>query len=267
VKIIPTEIEAHSFREAEIKCLNEVIKLGADNFDGKVREYYFREMQPVSVDGAMIGVMLELAKKQTLVGAAKFLADHMEREQITARLYNVLNEALTARVNEALAVNLGYGNTLEIENFVADIESLGEALLEDQMGLLWTLLNQERAEDIIKPITNILKGDEYWDYLSKLGDQMTRENKAKVNTILARFEKFSVTHVPWSAEIYGEQAQIVKASNQPDLHAACVAILERCKQQSVKFSRHYLIDCYGRVVEVLPGYLGLKAVLVRSVKL
>lgn len=267
VKIIPTEIEAHSFREAEIKCLNEIIKLGSDNFDGKVREYYFREMQPVSVDGAMIGVMLELAKKQTLVGAAKFLADHMEREQITARLYNILNDALTVRVNEALAVNLGYGNALEIENFVADIESLGEALLEDQMGLMWTLLNQERAEDIIKAVSNILKGDEYWDYLKKLGDQMTRENKAKVNSILALYEKFSVTHVPWAVEIYGEQAQIVKASVQPELHAACAAILERTGKQSVKFSRHYIVDAYDRVVEVLPGYLGMKAVLVRTVKL
>ncbi|MCO6704803.1 hypothetical protein [Streptomyces sp. CHB9.2] len=267
VKIIPTEIEAHSFQEAEIKCLNEVLKLGSDNFEGKVREYYFREMKPISVDGAMIGVMLELAKKTTLVGAARFLADHMEREQITARLYNVLNEALTERVNEALSINLGYGNALEIENFVADIESLGEALLEDQMGLLWTLLNQERAEDIIKAVSNILKGDEYWDYLSKLGDQMTRENKAKVNSILARFEKFSVTHVPWSVEIYGEQAQSVKASTQPELHAACVALLDRCKGQAVKFSRHYIVDVYGRVTEVLPGYLGMKAVLVRSVKL
>ncbi|MOA20377.1 hypothetical protein D3C78_1408180 [compost metagenome] len=170
-------------------------------------------------------------------------------------------------MNEALAVNLGYGNALEIENFVADIESLGEALLEDQMGLMWTLLNQERAEDIIKAVSNILKGDEYWDYLKKLGDQMTRENKAKVNSILALYEKFSVTHVPWAVEIYGEQAQIVKASVQPELHAACAAILERTGKQSVKFSRHYIVDAYDRVVEVLPGYLGMKAVLVRTVKL
>lgn len=267
VKIIPVEIEAHSFQEAEIKYLNEVIAGGSANFEGKVREYYFREMLPVAVDGPMIGVMLELGKKTTLVQAANFLGDHLEREQITPKLYNVLNEAFTKRVNETLSVNLGYGNSLEIESFVDDIEDLGDALREDNMGLLWTILNSERGEDVIKSVSNILKGDEYWDYLAKLGSHMTRQYKTEVNCVLARYEKVSVTHVPWALEIYDENAHMLKASEMPEAHAACVALLERTGASAVKFSRHYLVDIYDRVVEVLPGYLGMNSVLVRSVKL
>lgn len=267
VKIIPEEITAHSFAEAEVKYLNEVIGFGSESFEGKSREYYYREMKPVAVDAPMIGVMIELAKKTTLVGASKFLRDHLENEKISVRLYNLLNSELTKRTNEALAINLGYGDNLQIADFTMDIEALGNELHVDNMGLLWTLLNTEHAEDIIKATTNILKGDDYWDYLSKLGKNMTRENKADVNNVLARYDLVSVTHLPWALDLFNENAQVLKSTDNKALHAAMVAILNRTDKASTKFSRHYVIDINDRAVEILPGYLGRESVLIRSVTL
>ncbi|MNU63348.1 hypothetical protein D3C71_526010 [compost metagenome] len=265
VKIIPEEITAHSFEEAEIKYLNELIGLGSENFDGKVNEYYYRNIKPVQVDAPMIGVMIELAKKTTLIGVAKFLRDHLENDKITVRLYNLLNRDFTKLTNQTLSVNLGYGPKLEIEDFVNDIEDLGEALMEDNMGLLWTILNSERADEIIKATTNILKGDEYWDYLTKLGKHMTRENKAEIASVLARYELVSVTHVPWVLDVYEDEAQVLKATDNPQFHAAMVGLLERTGKLETSFARHYIVDINERMVEVLPGYLGMNSVLVRSV--
>ncbi|MND25677.1 hypothetical protein D3C81_144430 [compost metagenome] len=265
VKIIPDEITAHSFEEAEIKYLNEVIGLGSENFEGKVREYYYRDMKPVQVDAPMIGVMVELSKKTTLIGVGKFLRDHLENDKISVRLYNLLNKDFTKLTNQTLAINLGYGPKLEIEDFVNDIEDLGDALLEDNMGLLWTILNTERADEIIKSATNILKGDEYWDYLTKLGKNMTRENKAEISSVLARYELVSVTHLPWALDVYENEAQVVKATDNKQFHAAMIGLLERTGKMETSFSRHYIVDINDRMVEVLPGYLGMNSVLVRSV--
>jgi hypothetical protein len=265
VKIIPTELGAHSFDEAEIKYLNEVIAVGSENFDGKVREYYYRDMKPVNVDGNMIGVMVELSKKQTLSAAAKFLREHHENDEITPRLYNIIVKELTARVNQALSVNLGYGNRCLIEDFVLDIDDLGNELHNDAMGLLWSLLNTERATDIINSVTNILKGEEYWDYLDKLGKNLNKEHKADVMQVLARYELNSVTHLPWSLELYaGKTAEVLKASENPAVHKAMIGLLTRTGKKPTKFSHHYVVDINGRVLEILPGYLGSNSVLVRA---
>jgi hypothetical protein len=265
VKIIPTELGAHSFDEAEIKYLNEVIAVGSEHFDGKVREYYYRDMKPVNVDGNMIGVMVELSKKQTLSAAAKFLREHQENDEITPRLYNILNKELTARVNQALSVNLGYGNQCVIEDFVLDIDDLGNELHNDAMGLLWSLLNTERASDILNSVTNILKGEEYWDYLDKLGKNLNKEHKADVMQVLARYELNSVTHLPWSLELYaGKTAEVLKASENPAVHKAMIGLLTRTGKKPTKFSHHYVVDINGRVMEILPGYLGSNSVLVRA---
>lgn len=268
VKIIPTELGAHSFDEAEIKYLDEVIAVGSEHFDGKVREYYYRDMKPVNVDGNMIGVMVELSKKQTLSAAAKFLREHQENDEITPRLYNILNKELTARVNEALSVNLGYGNRCVIEDFVLDIDDLGNELHNDAMGLLWSLLNTERASDILNSVTNILKGEEYWDYLAKLGKNLNKEHKADVMQVLARYELNSVTHLPWSLELYADKAaQVLKASENPAVHKAMLGLLTRTGKKPTKFSHHYIVDINGRVLEVLPGFLGANSVLVRAASL
>lgn len=265
VKIISTELTAHSFEEAEIKYLDEVIGLGSDDVDGKVREYYYRDMKPVNVDGNMIGVMIELGKKTTLHDAAKFLRLHLENEEITPRLYNLLNNDLTARVNQALAVNLGYGNRLTIADFVMDIDELGDALHEDAMGLLYSLLNTERASDILNAVTNILKGEEYWEYLAKLGRNLNKEHKGEVMQILARYELNSVTHVPWALELYaGAEAQSLKASDNPAVHKGLAALLTRTGSKGTKFAHHYIVDVNDRVLEILPGYLGTNSVLIRA---
>jgi hypothetical protein len=265
VKIIPVELGAHSFDEAEIKYLNEVIAVGSEHFDGKVREYYYRDMKPVNVDGNMIGVMVELSKKQTLSAAAKFLREHQENDEITPRLYNILNQALTERTNQALSVNLGYGNQCVITDFVLDIDDLGNELHNDAMGLLWSLLNTERAADILNSVTNILKGEEYWEYLDKLGKNLNKEHKADVMQVLARYELNSVTHLPWSLELYaGKEAQVLKATENAAVHKAMIALLTRTGKKPTKFSHHYVVDVQGRVMEILPGYLGSNSVLVRA---
>lgn len=268
VKIIPDELVAHSFEEAEIKYLDHVIEVGSEGFEGKVREYYYRNMKPVNVDGNMIGVMIELGKKSTLHDAAKFLRQHLENEEITPRLYNILNTDLTARVNQALSVNLGYGDRLTIADFVMDIDDLGNELHEDAMGLLWSLLNTERASDILHSVTNILKGEEYWDYLAKLGKHLNKEHKGEVMQILARYELCSVTHVPWALELYaGKETQSLKASDNPQVHKGLLALLQRAAKKPTKFSHHYIVDINNRVLEVLPGYLGSNSVLVRAAAL
>ena len=268
VKIIPNELGAHSFEEAEIKYLNEVIEVGSEHFDGKVREYCYRDMKPVNVDGNMIGVMVELGKKQTLSAAAKFLREHQENEEITPRLYNILNKELTNRVNQALSVNLGYGKRCQIEDFVLDIDDLGNVLHDDAMGLLWSLLNTERASDILNSVTNILKGEEYWDYLQKLGHNLNKEHKGEVMQVLARYELNSVTHLPWALELYAtDEAQVLKASENPAVHKAMVGLLTRVGKKPTKFSHHYIVDVNDRVLEVMPGYLGSNSVLVRAAQL
>lgn len=267
VKIIPNELGAHSFEEAEIKYLNEVIEIGSEHFDGKVREYYYRDMKPVNVDGNMIGVMVELSKKQTLSAAAKFLREHQENDEITPRLYNIINKELTKRTNQALSVNLGYGKQCLIEDFVLDIDDLGNELHNDAMGLLWSLLNTERAADIINSVTNILKGEEYWDYLAKLGKNLNKEHKADVMQVLARYELNSVTHLPWSLELYAtEEAQILKAAENPAVHKAMLGLMTRVGKKATKFSHHYIVDVHDRVLEIMPGYLGANSVLIRAAK-
>lgn len=268
VKIIANDLTAHSFEEAEIKYLDEVIEIGSDDFDGAVREYSYRNMKPVNVDGNMIGVMVELSKKPTLSAAAKFLREHQENEEITPRLYTMLNKELTARVNQALAINLGYGNRCQIEDFVTDIDDLGNALHEDAMGLLWSLLNTERAADILNTVTNILKGEDYWNYLSALGKNLTRDHKAEVMQILARYEYNSVTHVPWALELYATKApQALKASDNGLVHKALVSLLDRATKKGGHYTHHYVVDINGTVLEVLPGYLGTRSVLVRAAEL
>lgn len=268
VKIIADELEAHSFEEAEIHYLDTVIGLGSENFEGAVREYYYRDMKPVNVDGNMIGVMIELSKKQTLSAAAKFLREHQENEEITPRLYNILNKELTDRVNQALSINLGYGKRCLIEDFVIDIDDLGNALHEDAMGLLWALLNTERAADILNVATNILKGEDYWAYLAKLGKNLTKEHKADVMQILARYEMNSVTHVPWALDLYATaETQSLKASDNAAVHKAMVGLLSRTGKKSTKFSHHYIVDINSRVLEVIPGYLGSNSVLIRAAQL
>lgn len=268
VKIIPNELIAHSFEEAEIKYLNEVIEVGSENFDGKVREYYYRNMKPVNVDGNMIGVMIELSKKQTLSAVAKFLREHQENEEITPRLFNILNRALTDRVNQALSINLGYGKRCLIEDFVLDIDDLGNELHADAMGLLWSLLNTERASDILNSVTNILKGEEYWEYLNKLGNNLNKEHKADVMQILARYELNSVTHLPWTLELYAnEEVQVLKASDNPAVHKAMLGLLQRTGKKTTKFTHHYIVDINHRVLEIMPGYLGSNSVLIRAAQL
>lgn len=268
VKIIPEELVAHSFEEAEIKYLNEVIEVGSEHFDGKVREYCYRDMKPVNADGNMIGVMIELSKKSTLSSAAKFLREHQEAEEITPRLYNILNKELTNRVNQALSINLGYGKRCLIEDFVLDIDDLGNVLHEDAMGLLWSLLNTERASDILNAVTNILKGEEYWDYLSKLGKNLTKEHKGEVMQVLARYELNSVTHLPWALDLFAtEEAQVLKASENPAIHKAMVGLLNRANKKATKFSHHYIVDVNDRVLEIMPGFLGTNSVLVRAAQL
>jgi hypothetical protein len=268
VKIIPDELVAHSFEEAEIKYLNEVIEVGSENFDGKVREYYYRNVKPVNVDGNMIGVMIELSKKQTLSAVAKFLREHHENEEITPRLYNLLVKDLTARVNEALSVNLGYGKRCLIDDFVLDIDDLGNELHKDAMGLLWSLLNTERASDILNSVTNILKGEEYWEYLNKLGHNLNKEHKGEVMQVLARYELNSVTHLPWTLELYAtDEVQTLKASENPAVHKAMIALLARTGKKATKFSRHYIVDVNHRVLEIMPGYLGSNSVLIRAAQL
>lgn len=268
VKIIPNELGAHSFEEAEIKYLNEVIEVGSEHFDGKVREYYYRDMKPVNVDGNMIGVMVELSKKQTLSSAAKFLREHQENEEITPRLYNIINKELTDRTNQALSVNLGYGERCLIEDFVMDIDDLGNELHTDAMGLLWSLLNTERASDILNSVTNILKGEEYWDYLQKLGSNLNKENKGEVMQVLARYELNSVTHLPWALDLFAtEEAQVLKSSENPAIHKAMLGLLNRASKKDTKFSHHYIVDVNDRVLEIMPGFLGMNSVLVRAAKM
>ncbi|MNE52598.1 hypothetical protein D3C80_1472770 [compost metagenome] len=216
----------------------------------------------------MIGVMVELSKKQTLSSAAKFLREHQENEEITPRLYNIINKELTDRTNQALSVNLGYGERCLIEDFVMDIDDLGNELHTDAMGLLWSLLNTERASDILNSVTNILKGEEYWDYLQKLGSNLNKENKGEVMQVLARYELNSVTHLPWALDLFAtEEAQVLKSSENPAIHKAMLGLLNRASKKDTKFSHHYIVDVNDRVLEIMPGFLGMNSVLVRAAKM
>lgn len=266
VVITPAVESVHSYAEAEVLFLGNMIKSGGIGDDDAIHEYYYNQVTPLILSKSHIGIVKGLSNTKTLTALASRLEDMVDEGLIDNKLFNHLNGELTNSVNYALKHNLGYGDGVHIENFVEDIIGLKEFLDSQNIGTLWNVLNEERATDIIRAVVNVLMGEEYTQYLNRLLVNVPKEDRTQYQNVIGMYNRISVTHLPWSFDYsVSTETTMVNRAETPELYVALNNLLQRTNSLVTTFKKHYIVDNQDRIAEVTPGYLANGAILIRLI--
>lgn len=252
----------HTFEEAELNYHKEMIC--HDVPEDMPVEYSFRKVTPLFLSKPHLAKLAELRQCETLVELSAMLRD----TDMDMLLKSKLNSILTEAVNDALAYNLGYGKGLNIDDFIYDMDALGEAIRADGYHTMWHTLNKERYSAIALPALEVLTGDNQSAYLYELIDKTPKEQRRQYQSVLSLVENNVVVHLPgvFGPEFRDDEAlQITKEMDEALLGAIRASFGRHHGDQKKRVKHHYFVDSVGNVLEVHRGWLVPGSMLVRRV--
>jgi len=252
----------HSFEEAELNYHKEMIS--NDVPEDMPVEYTFRKVTPLFLSKPHLAKLAELRQGETLVELAVMLRD----ADMDHLLKTKLNGLLTEAVNDAVAYNLGYGKGLNIDDFMYDMEDLGEAIRGDGYHTMWHTLNKERYTAVVMPLLEVLTGEEQSAYLNQLIEGTPKEQRKQYQSVLSLVENNVVVHLPG---VFGpgfqsdEAMQIEKEMDAGLLNAIRASFGRHHSDNAKRVKHHYFVDEIGTILEVHRGWLVPGSMLIRRV--
>lgn len=262
ILILSLKKACHSFEEAELNYHKEMIC--NDVPEGMPVEYSFRKVTPLFLSKPHLAKLAELRQCETLVELAALLRD----TEMDHLLKTKLNGMLTEAVNDAVAYNLGYGKGLNIDDFIYDMDELGEAIRGDGYHTMWHTLNKERYAAVVMPVLEVLTGEEQSAYLNQLIEGTPKEQRKQYQSVLSLVENNVVVHL---SGVFGtgfqsdEALQITKEMDEPLLAAIRSSFGRHHGDQKKRVKHHYFVDDIGTVLEVHRGWLVPGSMLVRRI--
>lgn len=252
----------HSFEEAELNYHKEMIS--NDVPEDMPVEYTFRKVTPLFLSKPHLAKLAELRQCETLVE----LAATLRETEMDHLLKSKLNKLLTESVNDAVAYNLGYGKGLNIDDFIYDMDELGEAIRRDGYHTMWHTLNKERYGAVVMPVLEVLTGEEQSAYLNQLIEGTPKEQRKQYQSVLSLVENNVVVHLNG---VFGpgfqsdEALQISKDMDETLLGAIRASFGRHHADNKKRVKHHYFVDEIGTVLEVHRGWLVPGSMLVRRV--
>lgn len=254
VLALPKVFSAYSDSHADVQAQLELQRMGVDVADEPVVEYYYNRNEAYVVGTDVSKIMAAIADTDDICDAA--LSFTRIKDLIPNRTWYKMHEAVTAKINEALCVNMQLAQW-SIESFVDDVADLIEKLRTDK-GELFASAFELNAGKIIAAAFRALPNDssEWDDVVGEFASFKGDENQS----LLVMAELCSTTLVNWrSTEIrirLETTGSAVMESSTPVLYHAIRSIIERSEKHPGAFTDHFIITTDNVKLKLHRGYIG-----------
>jgi hypothetical protein len=210
--------------------------------------------------------ILALGQCESIEDAVKMLVGMASK--IDQKLWTVLHDRLTSKVNQALEFNLQLKGW-RISSVTEDYQDLIKMLVE-LYGDTMSKVFKTHGKELIKVAFGILTGEKfnqyYQNYLPDNTDNATVESA--MERLVLFTDRCAVTEMPWNASdlsIEFRDSGAITAAILPGIHRAVKALMARTDKIGGQFSHYYLRTDDGVQLEIHRGWLGEDYYLISQV--
>lgn len=262
-------IIANTLEEAELRFHAELFKRDILRDTESAYEFYVKLVTPIPLQTDETEEALNAIKMySSLLRVSEMLYKSFDNGNIT--FWESINKRFTDEVNKTLNHKLSLSGW-DIDSFVNDYKDLLMVLKKDY-GEELILLLENQSRTIINTVCNQLTEEEVLQYCKQ---KLSVEDDNEILAFAKRFiffnETISVTFLPWTLSDFdmslSEVPELIKQSENPQLHNAVMSICGRAKGIANGFNHHYLLTKDRKLVEVHKGYLTSNAYLANLVSI